>query len=86
MKSNLGLAGQVSLLFLSFSTQQVTIHDPSEANEAQKFLIADEKDLAKLKLSQIGRCIAIPVLDKKHGISQAVIQIYNVDEEHFTNA
>lgn len=46
----------------------------------------DEKDLAKLKLNQIGRCIAIPVLDKKHGISQAVIQIYNVDEEHFTSA
>ena len=61
MKSNLGLAGE------AFTSSQITV------DTADKYLISDEKDLGKLKLKEITSCVAIPVLDKKTGIPQAVI-------------
>ena len=54
--------------------------------DSDKHLISDEKDLGKLKLSEVKQCIAIPVLDKKQGSSQAVIQVYNVDQGFFESA
>jgi hypothetical protein len=43
----------------AFTTQQVAVDLES------KRLISDEKDLNKLKLTQVKNCLAIPVLDKK---------------------
>ena len=59
MKSNLGLAGK------AFSTGGIVI----EANAAEsKFLIADEKDLNKLKiLGSLRNALAIPILEKQSG-------------------
>lgn len=64
MRSNLGLAGEVSILLLitspkAFTTQQVAV------DLENKRLINDEKDLNKLKLTEVKNCLAIPVLDKK---------------------
>lgn len=49
-------------------------------------MIADEKDLTKLKLSEVKQCVAIPVMDKKQGNSQAVIQVYNINPGFFNSA
>ena len=56
MKSNLGLAGK------AFSTGAIVIEDNAADS---KFLIAEEKDLNKLKISGVLRnALAIPVLEK----------------------
>lgn len=47
-------------------------------------MIAEEKDLQKLKLTHLKNTIAIPVLDKQNGSSIAVIQVYNFEAAHLS--
>ena len=46
-------------------------------------MIAEEKDLSKLKVQQVTNAVAIPVLDKQSGSPQAVIMVYNYDPALF---
>lgn len=74
MKSNLGLAGKVSTfyktlcnyferLWQAYTSGKIRIE--SDATQASgTTLIAEEKDLAKLKVSSVKNAVAIPVLDK----------------------
>lgn len=57
MKSNLGLAGK------AYTSGKIRIE--SDATQASgTTLIAEEKDLAKLKVASVKNAVAIPVLDK----------------------
>jgi hypothetical protein len=56
MKSNLGLAGK------AYTSGKITIE--ADATQAGGKLIAEEKDLTKLKMSAVTNAVAIPVLDK----------------------
>jgi hypothetical protein len=49
-----------------------------------KMLISEEKDLAKLKLTNVNNALAIPVLEKQSCTPIAVLQVYNYDEKSFT--
>lgn len=44
-----------------------------------KLLIAEEKDLNKLKISSLHNVIALPVLDKQNATPIAVVCIYNYE-------
>ena len=56
----------------------------SDATQASgTTLIAEEKDLAKLKVASVKNAVAIPVLDKQNGAPLAVIMCYNYDAEIF---
>ena len=47
-------------------------------SDDQSKVIAEEKDLNKLKLDKpINRIIAVPVLDRQNGLPLAVISLYN---------
>lgn len=56
MKSSLGLAGK------AYTSGKITIED--DAGKANGRLIAEEKDLGKLKVARVINAVAIPVLDK----------------------
>ena len=67
MKSNLGLAGK------AFTTGKIQIDNGS-------VMIAEEKDLNKLKIKQLKNGLAIPINGAKL-TSIAVLQVYNFQEE-----
>ena len=71
MKCNLGLAGK------AFSSGKIIIDADAAASGSR--LIAEEKDLTKLKLRAVGNAIAVPVLDKQNGTPVAVVMAYNYD-------
>jgi hypothetical protein len=43
----------------------------------------EEKDLKKLHLETLKNAIAIPIFDKQTGVSIAVVQAYNFDEQNY---
>ena len=75
MKSSLGLAGK------AYTSAKVAI-EPDATTTGGK-LIAEEKDLAKLRVSAVSNAVAIPVLDKQSGAPIAVIMAYNYDKTIF---
>ena len=46
-------------------------------------MIAEEKDMAKLKVQSVENAVAVPVLDKQNGAPLAVVMVYNFDEASF---
>lgn len=41
-------------------------------------MIPEEKDATKLKLNgEVGKIVAVPVLDRQNGLPQAVLSLYN---------
>ncbi len=77
MKSSLGLAGK------AYTSGKVAIEP--DASRAGGKLIAEEKDLAKLRVSAVSNAVAIPVLDKQNGSPLAVIMAYNYDKTIFAS-
>jgi len=76
MKSNLGLAGK------AYSSGKIAIE--GDAAKQGGTLIAEEKDLTKLKVKNVTNAVAVPVLDKQNGAPLAVIMAYNYDVSTFT--
>jgi len=58
MKSNLGLAGK------AFTSGKIKIEADAKKAANDNMLIAEEKDLSKLKVQSVTNAVAIPVLDK----------------------
>ena len=56
MKSNLGLAGK------AYSSGKIAIE--ADATQSGGTLIAEEKDISKLKVRGVTNAVAVPVLDK----------------------
>lgn len=52
----------------------------ADASQTGGDLIAEEKDLTKLKLKKIKNAVAIPILDKQNGAPVAVLMVYNYDD------
>ena len=76
MKNSNGLAGK------AFTEGKIVVDSPKEGS-AHEILIAEEKDLTKLSLKEVRNALAIPVMDKQNGQSQAVLQVYNFDEAYY---
>ena len=77
MKNNLGLAGK------AFTSGKIINQTDTKGDKTQQYLIAEEKDLGKLGVSEVKNAVAIPVLDKQNGMPQAVLVVYNYDREVF---
>ena len=77
MKSSLGLAGK------AFTSGKIVNEADTKGDQNPHHLIAEEKDLGKLKLSGVSNAVAIPVLDKQNGMPQAVLVVYNYNREEF---
>ena len=80
MKSNLGLAGK------AFTSGKIVNEADVKGDQNPHHLIAEEKDLTKLKLTEVFNAVAIPVLDKQNGMPQAVLVVYNYNREEFEQA
>ena len=76
MKNSNGLAGK------AFTEGKIVVDCPKEGSN-HEILIAEEKDLSKLNLTAVKNALAIPVMDKQNGTSQAVLQVYNFDEANY---
>ena len=62
MKSSLGLAGK------AFTSGKIVNEADVNGDDITHHLIAEEKDLTKLKLRAVNNAVAIPVLDKQNGM------------------
>jgi hypothetical protein len=76
MKNSLGLAGK------AFCESQIVVDAPQDRC-SHELLILEEKDLTKLNLDVVSNALAIPVIDKQNGETQAVLQVYNFDETNY---
>jgi hypothetical protein len=76
MKNSHGLAGK------AFSEGKIVIDAPKD-NHSHNLLIPEEKDLNKLNLEVVNNALAIPVIDRHNGETQAVLQVYNFDEVNY---
>ncbi len=76
MKNSLGLAGK------AFTEGKIVVDSPQET-VYHEILIAEEKDLSKLNLQSVRNALAIPVMDKQHGESLSVLQVYNFNNANY---
>jgi hypothetical protein len=76
MRNSLGLAGK------AFVEGKIVVDAPKE-NCSHELLISEEKDLTKLNLTKVTNALAIPVVDKQNGQTQAVLQVYNFEESNY---
>ena len=72
--SNTGIAG------LCFSRKQVVVE---ETPMQSKIIEIEEKNLKKLKLSDLHNTMACPVVDQTSGTALGVLQVYNRSEGSF---
>lgn len=74
MKSNLGIAGEVS----SQKSNFLQAFKNGQICEDQSKVIQEERDASKLKFDKpIEKIVAVPVLDRQNGLPLAVMSIYN---------
>ena len=67
----------------AFTSGKIAIE--ADATKQGGSLIAEEKDLGKLKVNKVSNAVAVPVLDKQNGAPLAVIMVYNYDAELFAS-
>jgi predicted transglutaminase-like cysteine proteinase len=78
MKNSNGLAGK------AFTDGKIVVDSPAPGAK-HEILISEEKDLQKLGLPEVKNALAIPVMDKQNGTTQAVLQVYNFDDAFYKN-